>query len=129
MRTCLVAFFALLMLACGVNANARGWRDLRIDASSESRFADSVQQMRDELPYHHALFFVLTLKDLKARFAPAEYRRQLDGLSYKQVARLASPNVTAEYLARYEGRAVAQPFGTHDSSEGVAATVSSSLLQ
>ena len=129
MRRLVVAFLTVLILACGANANARGWRDLRIDASSDSRFDDSVQQMRVALPYHHALLFVLTLKDLKARLSPAEYRQQPDGLSYKQIAHLASPNVTAEYLARYAGRPVGQPFGTHDSSEGVAATVSSPLLQ
>jgi hypothetical protein len=89
------------MLVCAASASARGWRDLRIDASSDSRLNDSVQQMRDELPYHHALLFVLTLKDLKARFSPAEYRQQLDGLGYKQIVRLGSPNVTAEYLAHY----------------------------
>jgi hypothetical protein len=129
MRSFVVASLTALVLVCSASASARGWRDLRIDASSDSSFAESVQQMRDELPYHHALFFVLTLKDLKARFSPAEYRRQLDGLSYRQIARLASPNVTAAYLASYTGRPVAQPFGTHDSSEGVAATVSSGLLQ
>jgi len=89
------------MLVCAASASARGWRDLRIDASSDSLFDGSVQQMRDELPYHHALLFVLVLKDLKSRFTPAEYHHQLDGLAYKQIVRLASPNVTAEYLAHY----------------------------
>ena len=123
MRSFVVASVTVLMLVYGASASARGWRDLRIDASSDSRFNDSIQQMRDELPYHHALFFVMTLKDLKARFSPAEYRQQLDGLSYKQIAHLASPHVTAEYLAYYADRPVGQPFGTHNSSEGVEATV------
>ena len=129
MRRLVVVSLTVLMLVCGATANARGWRDLRVDASSDSRLAESVQQMRDELPYHHALIFVLTLKDLKARLSPAEYRQQLDGLTYKQIARLGSPNVTAEYLAYYAGRPVGQPFGTHNSSEGVEATVTSAFFQ
>jgi hypothetical protein len=91
------------MLVCGANARASGWRDLRIDASSDSRLDDSIQQMRDKLPYNRAVLFDLVLQDLKTRFAPTEYRQQLDGLTYKQVVRLASPNVAAEYLAHYGG--------------------------
>ena len=125
MRRFVLTSLTVLMLVCGASANARGWRELRIDASNDSQFNDSIQQMRDELPYHHALLFVLTLKDLKARLAPAEYRQQLDGLSYKQIVRLASPNVAADYLAYYAGRTVGQPFGAHNSSEGVEATVPS----
>ena len=103
MRWFVVTSLTVLMLMCGANANAGagGWRDLRIDASSDLRFNASVQQMRDELPYHHARLFGLVLKDLETRFAPAEYRQQLSGLSYKQIAHLAAPNVTAEYLASY----------------------------
>jgi hypothetical protein len=104
MRSFVVASLTVLMLVSGANASARGWRDLRIDASSESQFKDSIQQMRDELPFHHARLFVLVLKDLELRFSPAEYRKQLEGLSYKQIAHLASPTVTAAYLASY-GRA------------------------
>ena len=115
------------MLVCGTNANARGWRDLRIDASSDSRFTDSIQQMRDELPYHSAVLFVIVLKDLKTHLAPAEYRQRLDGLTYKQIAHLASPSVTAEYLAWYAGRSVQDPFGSRNRSEGVLATVPSSF--
>jgi hypothetical protein len=89
------------MLVCGAGASASGWRDLRIDASSDARFNDSIQQMRDELPYHRALVFVLTLKDLKARFSPVEYREHLNGLTYNEIVRLGSPNVTAEYRAYY----------------------------
>jgi len=111
MRRLVVASLTVLILVWGASAGARGWRDLRVDASSDSRFNDSIQQMRDELPYHHARLFVLVLKDLKTRFSPAEYRQQLDGLSYKQVAHLASPNVTAEYLAYYAGRPVGQFIG------------------
>ena len=99
MRTFVVASLTVLMLVCGANASARGWRELRIDASSDSRFVDSVQQMRDELPYRRAVVFVLTLKDLKARFSPVEYREHLNGLSYNEIVRLGSPNVTAEYRA------------------------------
>ena len=61
--------------------------------------------MRNALPYNRALLFVLVLKDLRARSAPAAYRERLNGLSYKEIARLASPAVTTEYLALYGGNA------------------------
>ena len=111
MRNLLVIPLTGLMLAYGANASAGGWRDLRIDASSDSRFTDSIQQMRDDLPYHKAVLFVIVLKDLKTHLAPAEYRQRLDGLTYKEIANLASPQATAEYLAHYAGRAVGQPIG------------------
>jgi hypothetical protein len=107
-RTFVVASLAALLLACGASASASGWRDLRIDASSDIRFNDSVQQMRDELPYHHALLFVLTLKDLKTRFSPVEYREHLNGLTHNEIVRLGSPNVTSEYLGYYALRRVGQ---------------------
>ena len=127
MRSFAVVCLTVLMLIVGGHASASGWRDLRIDASSDSRFDGSIQQMRDKLPFHHARLFDLVIKDLKTRLAPAEYRQQLDGLSYKQIARLASPSVNAQYLAWYGGRSVQDPFGSHNSSEGVQATVPSSF--
>ena len=76
-----------------------------IDAGSITTFDESVQRMRNALPYNRALLFVLVLKDLRARSAPAAYRERLNGLSYKEIARLASPAVTTEYLALYGGNA------------------------
>ncbi len=99
MRSFVVASLTVLMLVCATSASARGWRDLRIDASSDSRFTDSIQQMRNELPYNKALLFGLVLTNLETRLAPAEYRQRLDGLTYKQIAHLASPVVRAQYLA------------------------------
>jgi hypothetical protein len=103
MRTLVVVSLAASILLGAASANASSWRDLRIDASSDSRFTDSIQQMRDELPYHKALLFVIVLKDLKTHLAPADYRQRLDGLTFKQIAHLASPQATAEYLAHYSG--------------------------
>jgi len=124
MRSVVVTSFTVLMLVCSASASASGWRDLRIDASSESRFTDSIQQMRDELPYHRAVLFVIVLADLKTHLTPAEYRQRLDGLTYKQVARLASPQASAAYLAHYSGRLVGQGIGpgmdTGSSSAAVA---------
>jgi hypothetical protein len=103
MRRFVVASLTVLMLVCGASAsaNASGWRDLRIDASSDARFNDSIQQMRDELPYHRAVLFVLVLQDLKARFAPAEYRHQLNGLAYNEIIRLGSAAVADRRLMYY----------------------------
>ena len=110
MRSFAMASLTILVLVWAAGASARGWRDLRIDASSDSRFDDSVQQMRAELPYNRAVLFEMVLQDLKARFAPAVYRRQLDGLTYRDVVRLASPSVSSSYTMRYMGRA-ADPYG------------------
>ena len=111
MRTQVVVFLAASILLGAASAHASNWRDLRIDASTDSSFTDSIQQMRDELPYHKALLFVIVLKDLKTHLAPAEDRQRLDGLTYKEIANLASPQATAEYLAHYSGRVVGQPIG------------------
>ena len=111
MRSLVVTSFTVLMLVCGTSANAGGWRDLRIDSSSDTRFEESVQQMRDELPYHRAVLFVIVLADLKTHLAPADYRERLDGLTYKQIAHLASPQASAAYLAYYSGRPVGQGIG------------------
>jgi len=101
MRSFMVVCLTVLMLIVGgyASASPSGWRDLRIDASSDARFNDSIQQLRGQLPYDRAVLFVLTLKDLKGCFSPAEYRELLNGLTYKEIARLGSPNVTAEYRA------------------------------
>ena len=103
MRSFVVASLTVLLVVGGANASASGWRDLRIDASSDSRFDESVQQMRDELPYHRAVLFILVLQDLKARFAPAEYRQQLNGLAYNEIIRLGSAAVAERRLMYYAG--------------------------
>ena len=89
MRSLIVASLTIVMLMCATSASARGWRDLRIDASSEAGFDESVQQMRDQLPGNRVVLFDLVLQDLKARFAPPEYRQQLNGLGYKPSSILA----------------------------------------
>lgn len=102
MRSLVVASLTVLVLVSASSASAREWRNLRIDSSSDSTFQESVQRMRTQLPYHHAVLFDLVLEDLKT-FAPTEYRQRLDGLSYRQIARLATPYVMAAYLAHYAG--------------------------
>ena len=111
MRTQVVLSLAASILLGAPSANASSWRDLRIDSTSVSTFEESVQKMRSELPYNKAVLFVIVLKDLKTHLAPAEYRQRLDRLTYKQVAHLASPQATAEYLAYYAGRPVGQGIG------------------
>ncbi len=111
MRTRVLVSSAASILLCAASANASSWRDLRIDASSDSRFTDSVQQMRNELPYHKAVLFGIVLKDLETHLAPAQYRQRLDGLTYKQIAHLASLQANAEFLAHYYGRPVSQGIG------------------
>ena len=111
MRSVVVASLTVLMLVWGANASASGWRDQRIDASSDSRFADSIQQMRDELPYSRGVLFVLTLQDLKSRLSPLDYREHLNGLTYKEIVQLGSPSVADQYLTYYRNLRSRSPTG------------------
>jgi hypothetical protein len=121
MRSLVIVSFAALMTLSAASAVARGWRDLRIDASSDASFTESVQQMRDELPYARAVMFVLVLQDLKAHSTAAECRQRLDGLGYKAIVRLGSPAVWDRYRAYY---AMLHRAGGPDASGGFSAGTS-----
>ena len=101
MRTLVVVSLTVLMLAGAASASANGWRALRIDGSTASGFEQSVAEMRQNLPYNRGVLFDLVLEDLKARFATADVRKQVDGLGYKEIIQLASPAVVAKYEKLY----------------------------
>jgi hypothetical protein len=94
---------ALAVLAVSVASSASaGWRDLRIDASSEAAFTESVALLQEKLSRPRAGFLTLALHDLwvtgteRAQsddrvFNAEEYFRQLDGLGYEGVLALADP--------------------------------------
>jgi hypothetical protein len=93
---------AVLTLALAGSASAAGWRSLRIDASSEQAFEQSLETFLDKLSPARQHVFGEALKDIwsegtraaaaeQREFTPAEYHRQLDGLGYKEVVELTDP--------------------------------------
>jgi hypothetical protein len=101
-------------VALAGTASAGGWRSLRIDASSEAAFEQSVAELKDKLSPGRRYVFGTTLKDIWARgsqiataeqreYTEADYYRQLDGLSYKEVVTLMDPTgaTARRYRAAY----------------------------
>lgn len=92
----------VLAVAFAGTASAAGWRDLRIDASSEAAFTASVATLQKTLPPVRRFAFEHSLRDLWAQgvqratteqseYTSADYFRQLDGLAYEEVVKLADP--------------------------------------
>ena len=101
---------AVLAVALAGTASAAGWRNLRIDASSEANFDQSVELLRDKLTKSRKHAFERAMQDLwtqrtqeaiaeQREFTQEEYYAQLDGLSYEQVVRVLDP--TGEQAGRY----------------------------
>jgi hypothetical protein len=101
---------AVLAVALAGTASAAGWRDLRIDASSEASFGRSVELLRDKLTKSRKHAFERALQDIwtqRTQDATAEQREytledyyaQLDGLSYEEVVRVLDP--TGAQAKRY----------------------------
>jgi hypothetical protein len=112
---------ALLAVALGSTASAAGWRSLRVDASSEAAFEQSLAEFKDKLTPGRRYVFSEVLQDVwfaGARAAEAEqreytaeeYQRQLHGLSYEEIVTLLDP--TGETAKRY--RAAYNPRLTGD---------------
>jgi len=85
------------------SATAAGWRDLRVDATSEEAFAKSLETFKEKLSSPRASVFGEALKDIWIQGAKAaaaeqrvytadEYYAQVDGLSYAQVVTLTDPS-------------------------------------
>jgi hypothetical protein len=81
---------------------AAGWRDLRIDGSSEASFAESMEAFKEKLPRARFYVFVLAMQqiwvqgveDAKAtdrEYTAIEYFRQTNGLVYDEVVTLLDP--------------------------------------
>jgi hypothetical protein len=105
---------AVLAVALASSASAAGWRKLRIDASSDTSFQESVALFQDKLSPSRRVAFAMSLRDIeqegktRARaeqrdYTRADYLRQLDGLSYEEVVTLTYPtgNIESFYRAQY----------------------------
>jgi hypothetical protein len=93
---------AILAAAVVGSASAAGWRDLRVDGSSEAAFVHSLAAFKDKLSPTRRHVFGLALQDIwvagrkaaeaqQREYTAGDYYAQLDGLGYEQVISLADP--------------------------------------
>jgi hypothetical protein len=114
---------AVLALALAGTA-AAGWRDLRVDASSEAAYQRSLAVFKEELSAERQYVFQRALMDIwiqgttdaKANqrdYTAGDYYEQLHGLSYEEVVTLSDPTgETAKARARDAKNSV-QVVGAH----------------
>lgn len=112
---------AVLMLALAGVAHAGGWRSLRVDASSEAAFAQSLAVFREELSPARQQVFAQALFDIwrqgtadaeanQSEYTASDYHRQLHGLSYEEVVTFTDPTgATAKARHRDAERGQAGP--------------------
>ena len=92
----------VLALVLASSATAAGWRDLRVDASSEEAFTKSLEAFKEKLSSPRVSVFGEALKDIWIQDAMAaeaeqreytadEFYERIDGLSYEEVITLADP--------------------------------------
>ena len=94
---------ALVAFALAGTAGAANWRDLRIDASSEEAFAQSLEAFKDKLSPARGYVFGKALQDIwiagtkaanaeQRDYTADDYYRQLHGLTYDEVVTLTDPS-------------------------------------
>ena len=93
----------VLWVALTSTAGAEGWRDLRVDGSSEEAFARSLEAFKDKLSPARRYVLAEALKDIWSQGAQAaaaeqreyterDYYAELDGLGYKGIVTLTDPS-------------------------------------
>ena len=93
---------AVLAIALAGTA-AAGWRDLRVDGSSEEAFTASLEAFKDKLSPARAYVFGEALKDVwrqgtqqaqaeQREYTDADYYAQLHGLGYAEIVKLTDPS-------------------------------------
>ena len=104
---------AVLAVALAGTASAGGWRSLRVDASSEAAFTESLAAFEKKLSPSRRFAFASALQAVwfqgtskanaeQRTFTTSDYLRQLDGLSYDEVVRVVDPSGKAEERYRTE---------------------------
>jgi hypothetical protein len=110
----------VVAVALAGSASAAGWRSLRIDASSEDAFNESVAALKEKLPRVRRAVFAWALQDIwvqgtnaaaadQREYALSDYLREVDGLGYKEVVVFTDPS--GDKADRYWDRAYATLFG------------------
>jgi hypothetical protein len=105
---------AVLSVVIAGTASAAGWRNLRIDASSEASFSESIAAFQDKLTPSRRIAFARSLQDIwlqgtklageqQGEYTQTDYLRQVHGLGYEEVVKLADPTGKKEgrYRAEY----------------------------
>jgi hypothetical protein len=102
---------AVLAVVLAGTASAAGWRSLRIDASSEATFSESIATFQQKLTPSRRIAFVRSLQDIwlhgtthaVGEYTEADYLRQVHGLGYEEVVNLVDPTGKKEgqYRAEY----------------------------
>jgi hypothetical protein len=93
---------AVLAIVLAGSASAAGWRDLRVDGSSEAAFAASLAAFKDKLSSARAHVFGEALKDIWVKgslaaeaetreYTAEDYYRQVDGLRYEEIVKFTDP--------------------------------------
>jgi hypothetical protein len=111
---------AVLAVALAGNAGAAGWRDLRVDGSSEAAFQQSLAVFKDELSPERQRVFQGALMDIwiqgttdakanEREYTTSDYYQQLHGLSYDEVVTFTDPTgETAKARKREADRQVVE---------------------
>lgn len=119
---------AVLAVVIAGTASAAGWRNLRIDASSEASFSESVAAFQDKLTPSRRIAFARSLQDIwlqgtklageqQGEYTQTDYLRQVHSLGYEEVVTLADPTgkkegrYRAEYYAMRPGSSTRPPSG------------------
>ena len=93
---------AVFAIALASTAGAAGWRDLKIDGSSEAAFQRSLEAFNAELSRERNQVFAAALKDIwlqgtadaksnQREYTVNDYHSQLNGLSYEEVVTFTDP--------------------------------------
>ena len=108
---------AVLAVALAGVASAAGWRDLRVDASSEAAFQQTLAAFKEELSPERQRVFQGALMDIwiqgtteakanQREYTTTDYYQQLHGLSYDEVVLFTDPTgETAKARKREADRA------------------------
>jgi hypothetical protein len=109
---------AMMTVALASSALAAGWRDLRVDASSEAAYQKSLAAFNTELPPERRSVFTAALMDIwlkgtaaatadQGQYTVADYYEQIHGLSYEEVVTFTDPTgKTAKEREREAKRAL-----------------------
>jgi hypothetical protein len=108
----------VLAVALASTASAAGWRSLRLDASSDAAFEQSLADFKEKLSPARTQVFGEALKDIwvkgtqdagaqQREYTTADYYRQIDGLGYEQIVNFTDPSGdTAQARLRQASRSL-----------------------
>lgn len=108
---------AVLAVVLAGTASAGGWRDLRVDASSEEAFAKSLESFKDKLSPARRYVFGEALKDIwiqgeksaeaeQHEYTAEDYYARVNGLGYDEIVTFTDPTGDTAKRRYQAGRAL-----------------------